>query len=180
VLRTVIVGLVAAGLDAPIAAGGQGAPPRTPDAPFVATPDVVVEGMLQMAAVTANDVVYDLGSGDGKIVIAAARLGARGDGNDIDPARIAESHANARKAGETDRETYILGDIFDPAIPIGDATVVTLYLWERLNVKLMPRLKNELRPGTRIVSNGFTMGPTWPPEKSKLVGLHHIYFWTIK
>jgi SAM-dependent methyltransferase len=179
-LRTFIGGLMAVWLVAPMAAGGQGAPARLPDAPFVATPDVVVDGMLQMAAVAANDVVYDLGSGDGKIVIAAARLGARGVGIDIDPARIAESNANARNAGVTDRVTFILGDIFDPAIPIGDATVVTLYLWERLNVKLIPRLKNELRPGTRIVSNGFTMGPTWPPEKSKLVGLHHIYFWTIK
>jgi SAM-dependent methyltransferase len=167
-------------LVAPIAAGGQGKPVRLPDAPFVATPDVVVDGMLQMAAVTAKDVVYDLGSGDGKIDIAAARLGARGVGIDIDPVRIAESNANAREAGVTNRVTFILGDIFDPAIPIGDATVVALYLWEHLNVKLMPRLKNELRPGTRIVSNGFTMGPTWPPEKSKLVGLHHIYFWTIK
>ena len=162
-----------------LAQPGQ-APTRIPDAPFVPTPDIVVAGMLTLADVTATDVVYDLGSGDGKIVIAAARLGARGVGIDIDPRRVAEATANARAAGVSDRTTFVLGDIFDPAIKIGDATVVALYLWEPLNIKLMPRLKRELRPGTRVVSNSFTMGPTWPAERSQLVGLHYIYLWTIK
>ena len=171
--------LVALWIAAPLAALQQ-APARIPDAPFVPTPDVVVDGMLKVAGVTAKDVVYDLGCGDGKIVIAAARLGARGVGIDIDPARIAEANEHARNAGVTDRVTFILGDIFDPSIGIGDATVVTLYLWERLNVKLIPRFKSELRPGTRIVSNSFTMGPTWPPDQSQLVGIHYVYLWTIK
>jgi SAM-dependent methyltransferase len=162
------------------AGAGQQPPSRLPDAPFVPTPDAVVEGMLAMAGVTSRDVVYDLGSGDGKIVIAAARHGARGVGIDIDPARIAEANENARRAGVTDRVTFILGDIFDPTIRIGDATVVALYLWERLNVRLIPRFKSELRPGTRIVSNSFTLGPTWPPEKSQLVGIHYVYLWTIR
>jgi SAM-dependent methyltransferase len=164
----------------PAATGSQQAPARLPDAPFVATPDIVVDGMLKVAGVTSSDVVYDLGCGDGKIVIAAARLGARGVGIDIDPARIREANDNARKAGVTDRVTFILGDMFDPSITIGDATVVTLYLWERLNIKLMPRLKSDLRPGARIVSNSFTMGPTWPPDKAQLVGIHYVYLWTIK
>ncbi len=162
------------------ASGPQQPPARIPDAPFVPTPDIVVAGMLKMAAVGADDVVYDLGSGDGKIVIAAARLGARGVGIDIDPRRVAEATANARTAGVSDRTTFILGDIFDSAVRISDATVVTLYLWERLNIKLMPRLKSELRPGTRIVSNSFTMGPTWPAEESQRFGMHYVYRWTIK
>jgi SAM-dependent methyltransferase len=172
--------LVAVVLWHAVPAAGRQAPSRTPDAPFVPTPDIVVEGMLTMAGVTGRDVVYDLGCGDGKIVIAAARRGARGVGIDIDPARIAEANDNARRAGVADRVTFILGDIFDPAIRIGDATVVALYLWERLNVKLIPRFKSELRPGTRIVSNSFTLGPTWPPEKSQLVGIHYVYLWTIQ
>ena len=165
---------------APLAAGPPQAPARIPDAPFVPTPDIVVDGMLKLAGVTGKDVVYDLGCGDGQIVIAAAKLGARGVGIDIDPARIAEAHDNARTAGVADRVTFILGDIFDPSIRIGEATVVTLYLWERLNEKLIPRFKSELRSGTRIVSNSFTMGPTWPPEKSERVGIHYIYFWTVR
>ena len=177
-LKTLAWSLLAL-LAAPAAALPPQAPVRIPDAPFVPTSDIVVAGMLKMAAVTANDVVYDLGSGDGKIVIAAARLGARGVGIDIDPRRVAEATANADAAGVSSRTTFILGDIFDPAITISDATVVMLYLWERLNIKLMPRLKTELRPGTRIVSNSFTMGPTWPAEQSQLVGTHYIYRWTL-
>ncbi len=154
--------------------------PRLPDVPFVATDDAVVAGMLDLAGVTAKDVVYDLGSGDGRIVIAAAKLGARGVGIDINPVRVEEANANARAAGVTDRVTFITGDIFDPAVKIGEATVVTLYLFEHLNIKLMPRLKSELRPGTRIVSNSFTMGPTWPAEQSRQVDRHYIYRWTIR
>ena len=175
-LSGVLAGLLAVS----VAASPQEAPRRLPDVPFVPTEDVVVVGMLAMAGVTAKDVVYDLGSGDGKIVIAAAKLGARGVGIDINPTRIDEANANARAAGVSDRVTFLLGDIFDARVKIGDATVVTLYLFEHLNIKLMPRLKTELRPGTRIVSNSFTMGPTWPAEKSQQVGNHYIYFWVIK
>lgn len=155
------------------------APTRSPDVIFVPTRDEVVEGMLNLAKVSNKDVVYDMGSGDGKIVIAAARRGARGTGIDIDPQRIAEANANAKKAGVTDRVRFIHGDIFDPAIKIGDATVVTLYLLPSLNEKLMPRLKSELRPGTRIVSNSFQMGD-WQPERTETIGGYTIYLWTIK
>jgi SAM-dependent methyltransferase len=152
---------------------------REPDVIFVPSQDVVVQAMLDLANVTQDDVVYDLGSGDGKVVIAAARRGARGVGIDINPDRIAEAEANAKAAGVSDRVRFVLGDIFDPAIPISDATVVTLYLLESLNIKLMPRLKGELRPGTRIVSNTFSMGSSWPEEKMIQVEHYPIYFWTV-
>ena len=155
-------------------------PPRQPDVIWVATQDPVVTGMLKFANVTKNDVVYDLGCGDGKIVIAAARqFGARGVGIDIDPERVKEATANVKAAGVADRVQIIEGDIFDPSVKINDATVVTLYLLEWMNVKLMPRLKTELKPGTRIVSNTFTMGTAWPAERTQQVGPYQIYGWTI-
>lgn len=155
------------------------APVRTPDIFFVPTPDAVVTGMLKLATVGKNDVVYDLGCGDGKIVIAAAQqFGARGVGIDIDPQRIKESNENAQKAGVTDRVTFILGDIFDPAVKIGDATVVTLYLLPTLNEKLSPRLRAELRPGTRIVSHSFLMG-SWAPDKTEEADGRSIHLWLV-
>jgi len=158
---------------------GQTAPPK-PDVIWVPTDDHVVAAMLKMARVTKDDVVYDLGCGDGKIVIAAAkRFGARGVGVDIDPVRVREAKAAAIAAGVEDKVTILQGNIFDPAIAIGDATVVMLYLLESLNEKLRPRLQAELKPGTRIVSNAFHMGSSWPPEKSEDVGTSTIYFWTI-
>jgi cyclopropane fatty-acyl-phospholipid synthase-like methyltransferase len=153
-------------------------PVRTPDIFFVPTPDPVVAGMLKLARVSKDDVVYDLGCGDGKIVIAAAKLGARGVGIDIDPQRISESNANAKAAGVTDRVKFILGDIFDPAVSIADATVVTLYLLPTLNEKLMPRLRAELKPGTRIVSHSFRMG-SWEPEKTEQADGREIHLWTV-
>jgi SAM-dependent methyltransferase len=157
----------------------QQPPARPPDVRFVPSRDEVVLGMLQLAKVSSGDVVYDLGCGDGKIVIAAAlKYGARGVGIDIDPDRIKEANQNARNAGVADKVRFILGDIFDPAIPIGDATVVTLFLLPRLNVLLRPRLWKELRPGTRVVSNSFDMGD-WTPEKTDQIGNFTIYFWTI-
>ena len=151
---------------------------RSPDVIWVPTQDAVVEAMLKMAKVTKNDVVYDLGCGDGKIVIAAAKIGARGVGVDIDPKRVEEANAAVKAAGVGDRVRIINGDIFDPAIKISEASVVTLYLLPSLNVKLMPRLKAELKPGTRIVSNSFDMGD-WKPEKTETVGAYTIYYWTI-
>ncbi len=135
--------------------------------------------MLKLARVTKDDTVFDLGCGDGKIVIAAAReFGARGVGVDIDPQRITESTANAQKAGVTDRVKFLLGDIFDPAIKIGDATVVTLYLLPSLNEKLMPRLLSDLKPGTRIVSHSFEMG-SWKPDRTEEVDGRNIHLWTV-
>lgn len=175
--------LLAVALAVPTIAGSPATqatqkPVRTPDIHWVPTPDAVVTGMLKLAGVGKNDVVYDLGCGDGKIVIAAAKLGARGVGVDIDPKRVEEATAAVKTAGVGDRVRIIHGDIFDPAIKISEASVVTLYLLPALNVKLMPRLKSELKPGTRIVSNSFDMGD-WKPEKTETVGSYTIYYWTI-
>ena len=158
----------------------QQTPVRRPDVIFLPTDDVVVTAMLKLGGVTKDDVVYDLGCGDGRIVIAAAKqFGARGVGIDIDPERIKEANAAAATAGVTDRVKFIVGDLFDPAVRISDATVVTLYLLPSLNAKLRPRLQSELKPGTRIVSNAFSMGDAWPPEKTEQVGESVIYRWVI-
>jgi tRNA A58 N-methylase Trm61 len=154
-------------------------PVRPPDILFVPTPDAVVTAMLKLANVTKDDIVYDLGCGDGKIVVAAAKqFGARGVGIDIDPQRIEESNANAKAAGVTDRVQFILGDIYDPKVRIGDATVVTLYLLPSLNDKLQPRLKSELKPGSRVVSQSFGM-TDWTPDKTEQADGRQIYLWTI-
>jgi ribosomal protein L11 methylase PrmA len=176
-----VIGVVAFVFSLPAAGTlAQQVPPnRTPDVIWVPTQDPVVNAMLKMANVTKNDVVYDLGCGDGKIVIAAAKLGARGVGVDIDPQRVKEATANVKAAGVADRVQIVHADIFDPALKISEASVVTLYLLQTLNIKLMPRLKAELKPGTRIVSNTFSMGDEWPAEKTEQVGSYQIYFWTI-
>lgn len=158
----------------------QTPPARKPDVIFVGTEPAVVRAMLTLAKVTKKDVVYDLGCGDGKIVIAAAKkYGARAVGIDIDPERIREANANAAAAGVSDRVTFVLGDIFDEAVPIRDATVVTLFLLERLNKQLRPRLLRELAPGSRVVSNSFSMGDDWPPQRTQRVNNFTIYLWTI-
>lgn len=132
-------------------------------APFLATPPDVVDRMLRLASVGPRDVVFDLGSGDGRIVIAAAKdFGARGVGIDIDPALIEQSTANARAAGVADRVTFRLEDAM--TADISDATVVTLYLLAASNVKLRPRLQAQLRPGSRIVAHNFGIGD-WEPDK---------------
>jgi tRNA A58 N-methylase Trm61 len=158
-------------------------PNRTPDVIFVPTRATVVAAMLKLANVTKNDVVYDLGCGDGAFIVAAGKLGARAVGVDIDPQRVKEARANVAAAGVGDRVTVIHGDIFDPKLNISEATVVTLYLLPALNGKLAPRLKSELKPGTRIVSHSFDMmqaEPPWPHEKTEVVdGYTNIYFWTI-
>jgi SAM-dependent methyltransferase len=159
----------------------QQAPIRRPDVIWLPTEDTVVTAMLKFVQVTKDDVVYDLGCGDGRIVIAAAKqFGARGVGIDIDPERIKEAKAAAAKAGVADRVKFVEGDLFDPAIKISDATVVALYLLPALNAKLMPRLQSELKPRTRIVSNAFTMGDSWPYEAKEQVGDSVIYRWVIK
>ena len=135
--------------------------------------------MLELAHVTSADVVYDLGSGDGRIPIAAAqKYGARGVGIEIEPRLIRESNDNAAKAKVSDRVWFLNQDLFES--DISPATVVTLFLLPRLNQELMPKLKRELRPGTRIVSHQFDMGPQWPPEASQDVSGLMIYLWTIR
>jgi cyclopropane fatty-acyl-phospholipid synthase-like methyltransferase len=161
-----------------LAGHAQGTPLREPDVHYVPTPQAVVEAMLKMAAVTATDVVYDLGCGDGRIPITAARhYGARGVGIDIDPRRIADANENAKVAGVTGTVTFLIEDLFTSDFK--DATVVTLYLSPSLNARLMPKLKS-LKPGTRIVSHAFDMGDTWPAEKKEEIAGKTIYYWTIK
>lgn len=152
-------------------------PLRKPDVRFVPSPQPVVQAMLELAGVHSGDVVYDLGSGDGRIPITAARVyGARGVGIDIDPRRIAEANANARSGGVTDRVTFRHEDLF--TADFRDATVVTLFLSPDANLKLRPRLVRELKPGTRVVSYWHDMGD-WQPERTIAAGEANIYLWTI-
>lgn len=155
-------------------------PARTPDVIFVASTDAVTDAMLRLARVTRADIVYDLGSGDGTIVIAAARqYGARGVGIDIDPALVQRANANARAAGVSSLVRFEVGDIFSDEVKIGDATVVALYLLPSLNQRLRPKLLRELKPGARVVSNSFGMGRAWPPAQTQQVGDFWIYLWRI-
>ena len=154
----------------------QQRPLRSPDVIYVPTPQNVVDAMLKIASVGPNDVVYDLGCGDGRLVVTAAKLGARGVGIDINPERIAESNQNAQKEGVTARVKFLNEDLFEADIK--QATVVTLYLLPDLNLKLRPKLWRDLKPGTRIVSHAFTMGD-WNPEKEIVVDGRTIYFWTV-
>jgi len=150
---------------------------RVPDVPYVPTPPAVVAQMLQLANVQKEDVLYDLGSGDGRIVIMAAqRFGTRGIGVEIDPQRIEEAQQNARQAGVTDRVRFLQQDLFET--DLSEATVVTLYLLPDLNLKLRPKLWRELKPGTRVVSHDFSMGD-WQPEKVVQMEGSTIYYWTI-
>ena len=148
------------------------------DVPYVPTPQEVVDEMLRMANVGKDDVVYDLGCGDGRLVITAVKkFGAkRGVGVDIDPQRIKESNENAQAAGVNDRTKFMVQDLFKTDIK--DATVVTLYLLPDVNLKLRPKLWSDLKPGTRVVSHAFDMGD-WKPEKTASVDGRTIYFWTI-
>ena len=165
-------------LAAPAAAQQAATKLRDPDVIYVPTPQEVVDAMLAMANVTASDVVYDLGSGDGRIPITAAqKYGARAVGIDINPERIKEANENLAKAKVGDKVRFLNQDLFET--DISQATVVTLYLLPSLNLKLMPTLK-KLRPGTRIVSHSFDMGSEWPPEKTQDVNGRTIYYWTIK
>ncbi|MGH9817070.1 MAG: SAM-dependent methyltransferase [Candidatus Acidiferrales bacterium] len=155
----------------------QTAETKKPDVHYVPTPPEVVEEMLKMANVHKGDVLYDLGSGDGRIVIAAAKkFGVRGVGIDIDSERIREAEANAKAAGVTKLVKFRQEDLFEA--DIHEATVVTLYLLERLNEQLRPKLLRDLKPGTRIVSHAFRMGD-WEPEKSAEVNGRRIYMWTV-
>lgn len=144
---------------------------------YVPTPPAVVDAMLKVADVKPTDVVYDLGSGDGRIVIAAAQQrGARGVGVDIDPLRVEEATENARKAGVSDRVQFRQQDLFQT--DLREATVVTLYLLPELNLQLRPKLLRELKPGSRIVSHAFSMGD-WKPDRVILVDGRVVYYWVV-
>jgi SAM-dependent methyltransferase len=153
-------------------------PARKPDVPYVPTPQPIVDKMLDMAKVGKNDIVYDLGCGDGRIVITAAKEhGARGVGIDLNPQRIAEAKANAESAGVNDKVKFMVGDLF--TADFSEASVVTLYLLPDVNRALRPQLWKQLKVGTRVVSHDFDMGPEWPPEKVERIGAKTLYFWTI-
>ncbi|HZM33850.1 MAG TPA: class I SAM-dependent methyltransferase [Burkholderiales bacterium] len=150
---------------------------QRPDVIFVPTPHEVVDEMLKLANVKKGDVLYDLGSGDGRIpVTAAKRFGIRAVGIDIDPQRIKEASENARKHGVSQLVSFRQEDLFKT--DFREATVVTLYLLPELNVRLRPRLLAELRPGTRIVSHQFDMGD-WKPQKQLEVNGRSVYLWTV-
>jgi len=152
---------------------------RPPDVRFVATPQNIVEAMLELAHITAADIVYDLGSGDGRIPITAAvKYGARGVGIEIDPFHLRDAIDNRAKANVGDRVVLLNQDLFEA--DISSATVVTLFLSQRINEQLIPKLKRELRRGARIVSHQFTMGDEWPPEQSQEINGLMIYLWTIR
>jgi SAM-dependent methyltransferase len=151
---------------------------RAPDTKYVPSPQSVVDAMLELAHVTSADIVYDLGSGDGRIPITAAqRYGARAVGVELEPRLVAEANDNAKKAGVTDRVWFLHQDLFET--DFSAATVVTLFLMPRLNQALIPKLK-ALRPGSRVVSHMWDMGPGWPAEQEQDVSGLMIYMWTIR
>ena len=176
--------LLLAGALLVLAGGAQAqdaAPAVKKDVPYVPTPPEVVQEMLKMAGVKSGDVVYDLGCGDGRIVIAAVKIkGVRGVCVDIDPERIHESRQNAQIEQVARRIKFVQGDLFQ--VPIGDASVVMMYLLPAVNLKLRPRLLAELRPGTRVVSHMFGMGD-WEPDQRTSVQTpeyeHLVYRWVI-
>lgn len=158
-------------------AAQQAAPPRQLDVVFVPTPADVVDAMIKLAKVTSTDVVYDLGSGDGRIVIAAAKMyGARGVGIDIDPERTREATANAQASGVADKVSFRSEDLF--SADISPATVVMLYLSPSVNSRLAGKLMKELKPGTRIVSHAFDLGD-WKPQQRVTVSGRPIFVWTV-
>jgi SAM-dependent methyltransferase len=156
---------------------GAPAEPRTPDVIFVPTPQPVVDAMLKLANVQPGEMVYDLGCGDGRAVITAARdFGARGIGVDIDPERIEESNANAKSAGVTERVEFKQADLFQ--MKFSDADVLFLYLLPKLNVQLRPRILDDLRPGSRVVSHAFSMAE-WEADQRMEVDGKTIFFWIV-
>lgn len=154
---------------------------KQPEVPYVPTHEKIVAEMLKVANVGKNDVLYDLGCGDGRIPIAAAkRWGTRGVGVDIDPERVTEARENAVKAGVADKVKFFQQDLFDTDIK--EATVVTLYLLPEVNLRLRPKLLAELKPGTRVVSHNYDMGD-WKPLKTLTIKLsdgdHTVYYWVV-
>jgi precorrin-6B methylase 2 len=164
-------------LAAAVAAPAGAQVSRSPDVHFVPTPHEVVAAMLKVAKVGSKDVLYDLGSGDGRIVITAAKkYGTRGTGIDIDSVRIAESRRAARKAGVTGKVQFRQADLFET--DLRDASVVTLYLLPTLNVRLRPKLYKELKPGSRVVSHAFDMG-NWKPDSTFMVSTNAVFYWIV-
>jgi SAM-dependent methyltransferase len=157
--------------------GMQLAKGASPDVPYVSTPHAIVDEMVRLADVKASDVVYDLGCGDGRLVIAAVKkTGCRGVGIDIDPERIKESRANARAAGVQDRVRFLEQNFF--ASDIREATVMLIYLFPDINIRLRAKFLSEMKAGSRLVSNAFDMGD-WRPDNSAVIGGQRVYYWVI-
>ena len=183
--RTLILGLAALGAgctaldrlgDTKLTDGV--APVFDPEVPYFPSTDEAVLGMLKLAGTGPDDVVYDLGCGDGRIVISAAKdFGARGVGVEIDPTPLRMAVYHARRAGVEDRVRFVRGDLFEA--DIGEATVVTLFLFETLNRRLLPKLLRELAPGTRIVAHRYGFGDAWQPERTVQAGASTLYLWTV-
>jgi SAM-dependent methyltransferase len=146
------------------------------DVPYVPTPEAVVERMMALGEVGPGTYLIDLGSGDGRIALAAARRGARALGVDLDPVRVAEAQAAARLEGLEGNARFRRQDLFDT--PLREADVVTLYLLPDVNLRLRPRLLTELRPGTRILSHNFDMGE-WRPDAEEEIGASHLFLWVV-
>lgn len=162
----------------PCVVRAQDTPGRTLDVPYVPTPMPVVQKMLEMAQVRRGDFLIDLGCGDGRIVVMAAkRYGARGLGIDLDPVRIDEARLNARTEGVDGRVEFRVGDLFEA--DLSPASVVTLYLLPGINARLRPQLWRQLRAGSRVVSHAFDMGTEWPPEQTERVAGALVHRWTI-
>jgi SAM-dependent methyltransferase len=183
--RSVVVSVLALAVGLTVAGSSVAQPQlkpldKEPEVPYVPTHETVVAEMLKVAKVGKNDVLYDLGSGDGRIPITAAkRFGTRGVGVDIDPARITEARENAKKAGVADKVKFMQQDLFETDIK--EATVVTLYLLPDVNLRLRPKLLADLKPGTRVVSHNYDMGD-WKPLKTITVKVpeeHTIYYWVV-
>lgn len=155
----------------------RGRPPRL-DVPYVATSHDVVTAMLRIADTRPGDIVYDLGSGDGRIVVAAVRdfNVRKAVGVDIDAHRVQQGYANAAKAGVDSRAQFVQGDVYK--FDFSEATVVTMYLSPRINREIRPRILKEMRPGTRIVSHAFLMSP-WDPDRTERIGTRWIFLWVV-
>ena len=179
-MRTLLAAVAAAGLALGLVlpAAAQSSTRTKPDVVYIPTPQPVVDAMLELAQVKRSDVVYDLGSGDGRIVIAAAKkYGASGVGFEIDPALVKKARENAAAAGVSSRVRFVTQDLF--TADLSRASVVTLYLLQSINERLRPRLVRQLKPGARIVSHVFNMGPEWPAEKTLTVERSRIFLWSI-
>jgi SAM-dependent methyltransferase len=179
-MRTVLAAVAAAGLAIGLVlpATAQTKAPLKLDVVYVPTPQPVVDAMLELAQVTRNDVVYDLGSGDGRLVITAAKkYGASGVGIDLDPALVKKARENAAAAGVSSRVRFVTQNLY--SVDLSRASVVTLYLLQSINERLRPRLVRQLKPGSRVVSHVFNMGPEWPPDKTLTVERSRIFLWSI-
>jgi len=163
---------------APVQAAESSSTKHKPDVWYVATSAEIVDRMVDVARVHPGDVVYDLGCGDGRMVIAAAKkFGTRGVGVDIDPDLIRVARANAKAQGVDDLVTFKVQDLFES--DLREATVVMMYLLPSVNLRLKPKLFAELRPGARVVSHNWDMGPTWPPDRAVHLGHEEIYLWVM-